>query len=124
MNFEKEKLIKSPLNYTGGKFKLLPQILPLFPENINTFIDLFSGGCNVGMNVEANKVICNDILTSVVHLMNELKKIDSDTALKSIDKIIDEYKLSKTNEEGYKRLREDYNLGKLVFAVPLEPVPG
>lgn len=112
MNFEKEKLIKSPLNYTGGKFKLLPQILPLFPENINTFIDLFSGGCNIGINVKANKIICNDILTSVVHLMDELKKVDRDTALKSIDKIIDEYKLSKTNEEGYKRLREDYNLGK------------
>ena len=31
MEFNKEELIKSPLNYTGGKFKLLPQILPLFP---------------------------------------------------------------------------------------------
>ena len=28
-------MIQSPLNYTGGKFKLLPQILPLFPQNIN-----------------------------------------------------------------------------------------
>ena len=31
------ELIQSPLNYTGGKFKLLPQILPLFPENIDIF---------------------------------------------------------------------------------------
>ena len=44
MNFNKEDLIKSPLNYTGGKFKLLPQILPLFPNDINTFVDLFGGG--------------------------------------------------------------------------------
>lgn len=36
--------IKSPLNYTGGKYKLLPQILPLLPNNIDTFIDLFWGG--------------------------------------------------------------------------------
>ena len=36
--------IKSPLNYTGGKYKLLPQILPLFPNEIDTFIDLFGGG--------------------------------------------------------------------------------
>lgn len=36
--------IKSPLNYTGGKYKLLPQILPLLPNNIDTFIDLFGGG--------------------------------------------------------------------------------
>ena len=32
------ELIQSPLNYTGGKFKLLPQILPLFPENIDIFV--------------------------------------------------------------------------------------
>ena len=44
MEFNKEELIKSPLNYTGGKFKLLPQILPLFPNDINRFIDLFGGG--------------------------------------------------------------------------------
>ena len=25
MDFKKEELVKSPLNYTGGKFKLLPQ---------------------------------------------------------------------------------------------------
>ena len=35
--------IKSPLNYTGGKFKLLPKIMPLFDE-AETFIDLFGGG--------------------------------------------------------------------------------
>ena len=28
----KDEIIQSPLNYTGGKFKLLPQILPLFPK--------------------------------------------------------------------------------------------
>ena len=39
--FMKEKLIKSPMNYVGGKYKLLPQILPLFPENIDTFVDMF-----------------------------------------------------------------------------------
>ena len=29
---------KSPLNYTGGKYKLLPQLLEKFPNNFNTFI--------------------------------------------------------------------------------------
>ena len=57
MKFKKEELIKSPLNYVGGKYKLLPQILPLFPDNINTFVDLFGGGFNVGINVKANKII-------------------------------------------------------------------
>ena len=36
--------IKSPLNYVGGKYKLLNEIIPLFPNDINTFVDLFGGG--------------------------------------------------------------------------------
>lgn len=56
-----KKYVKSPLNYTGGKYKLLPQIVPLFPEGINTFVDLFCGGGDVAVNVEANRVIANDI---------------------------------------------------------------
>ena len=50
---KKDKYIKSPLNYTGGKYKLLEQIIPLFPPNIDTLVDLFAGGCNVTVNVEA-----------------------------------------------------------------------
>ena len=53
----KNSYIKSPLNYTGGKHKLLPQILPLFPTEINTFVDLFTGGGNIAVNVNANKII-------------------------------------------------------------------
>src|SRR5699024_3366332 len=58
---KKEKYIKSPLNYIGGKYKLLEQIIPLFPNDINIFLDLFSGGANVGINVKANKYIFNDM---------------------------------------------------------------
>lgn len=36
--------VKSPLNYTGGKYKLLPQLLELFPKQVNTFVDLFAEG--------------------------------------------------------------------------------
>ena len=54
------KYIKSPLNYTGGKYKLLNSLFDIFPNNFNTFVDLFAGGFNVGINVNANKIICND----------------------------------------------------------------
>lgn len=43
-NFEIIEPIRSPLNYIGGKYKLLPQILKYFPTDINCFIDLFCGG--------------------------------------------------------------------------------
>ena len=60
--------IKSPLNYTGGKYKLLEQIVPHFPTNIDYFVDLFCGGCNVGINVVANKVILNDSCSQLQEL--------------------------------------------------------
>ena len=111
MEFKKEELIKSPLNYTGGKFKLLPQILPLFPNDINTFIDLFSGGCNVGINVKANCIICNDIESHIVELLYELNKITKDQALYILKNTINKYQLSKVNEEGFMKIRDDYNNG-------------
>ena len=52
--------ISSPMNYIGGKYKLLPQLFPLFPENVGTFVDLFCGGANVGVNATANKIVFND----------------------------------------------------------------
>lgn len=69
-------MIQSPLNYTGGKFKLLPQILPLFPQNINVFVDLFCGGCNVGINVDCNRVIYNDLNENLLYLYNTFKNLD------------------------------------------------
>ena len=49
--------VKSPLNYVGGKYKLLKELIPLFPKEINTFVDLFGGGFNVGINATANKKV-------------------------------------------------------------------
>ena len=112
MEYKKEDLIKSPLNYVGGKFKLLPQILPLFPNNINTFYDMFCGGCNVGVNIKANKIVCNDKEQVVINLMNDWKQINSNQALKLLEETINKYKLSKTNEEGFKNIRNDYNRGE------------
>ena len=63
-------MIQSPLNYTGGKYKLLPQILPLFPKDIDVFVDLFCGGCNVGINVDCNRVIYNDLNENLLYLYN------------------------------------------------------
>lgn len=104
--------IKSPLNYTGGKYKLLSQILPLFPESIDTFVDLFCGGGNVGININANKIICNDIEKEVISLLNNWTSLTSEVALECLKATITKYELSKTNEEGFKAIREDWNNGE------------
>ena len=94
-------MIQSPLNYTGGKFRLLPQLLPLFPSNIETFVDLFCGGCNVGINVNASQHIYNDANPYLVNLYNTLKNNSKEATLKSIYGIIDEYGLSLSSKYGY-----------------------
>ena len=104
-----KKIIKSPLNYIGGKHKLLPQILPHFPHNINTFIDLFAGGCNVGINVKADNYLFNDNLTFLVDMYNSFLNESLDFTLKHIEDRIDYFQLDLINEEGYKNLRKEYN---------------
>ncbi len=101
--------IKSPLNYTGGKYKLLPQILPLFPEKINTFWDMFGGGFNVGINVEANKIIYNELLPELVYMFRYFKYRGIDKLLYETDIVMKKFELNEKNKNGYLELRRDYN---------------
>jgi adenine-specific DNA-methyltransferase len=103
------KYIKSPLNYIGGKYRLLNQILPLFPIEINTFVDLFSGGANVGINVEANHHIFNDMNNRINEMFRYFAGRTPDVLVDTIKARIAEYGLSKTNEEAYLQFRRDYN---------------
>ena len=103
------KNICSPMNYIGGKYKLLPQILPFFPNNINTFVDLFCGGCNIGINVKAERIIFNDNLTYLIDLYRLFYTLPKEDILTHIYDRISEFSLSLTNDEGYKQLRAHYN---------------
>ena len=111
MNNLENEYIKSPLNYVGGKYKLLNQIIPIFPEEINTFVDLFGGGFNVGCNVKAEHVVYNDILKEVVSLLKYIQGNNTEDLLSEIEDYIKTYSLSKENKEGYLTLRSDYNSG-------------
>ena len=93
--------IQSPLNYTGGKYKLLKQILPNFPNKIDTFVDLFCGGCNVGININAKEVIYNDLNKNLLYLYNTFKNLDKEITFYWINYIIKEYNLSLVSEHGY-----------------------
>lgn len=85
MEFKKEELIKSPMNWTGGKYKLLPQILPHFPNNIDTFVDLFAGGLDISINVKANRIISNDIMSPVIELYKEMQILNYNDILQHIE---------------------------------------
>lgn len=108
----KQKQLKSPLNYIGGKYRLLRQILPLFPNEIDNFIDLFAGGCNVGINAEANTVFFNDNLTFLIEMYQIFQDAELDNIINHIENRIVEFGLSQTNERGYKLMRNLYNKDK------------
>ncbi len=101
--------ISSPMNYIGGKYKLLPQILPLFPRDIDTFVDLFCGGCNVGINATAKKIIFNDNLIFLIDLYKSFQRLSNERVFEHIENQIKRFDLSITNDEGYKQLRTLYN---------------
>ncbi len=98
---QNKNLIKSPLNYTGGKFKLLPQLLPLFPANIDCFYDLFCGGANVAINVQAKKITASDINTKIIDLYLYFQSIQYNELLSEIERVIDHYGLSNTRNNSY-----------------------
>ena len=98
---EKKKMnIACTFNYIGGKFKLLEQLQPLFDEK-EVFLDLFSGGGNVGINSSSSKVVFNDSNEMLIDLIKFIKDTDTAVLLKQIDNIIDEYDLSNTSLYGY-----------------------
>lgn len=83
----------------------------MFPDKINTFVDLFGGGFNVGINVNADHIIYNDICKQVVGFLKYLQGSNIEEVLQKIDSYIDKYELTKENKEGYLLFREEYNIG-------------
>ncbi|MGI6074380.1 MAG: Dam family site-specific DNA-(adenine-N6)-methyltransferase [Fermentimonas sp.] len=104
--------IKSPFNYIGNKHRLLSQIIPLFPQNIDTFFDIFCGGLDVSVNVRANKKVANDINYFVIEILEMFKSTNTEQLLYNIEETIAKFKLSKDNKKSYYNFREYYNNNK------------
>lgn len=124
------QVCKSPINYTGNKYRILPQFIKCFPKNVNKCVDLFTGGATVAINLIAEEIIAIDNNPKVINLLMFLKKQDYSTLINKIDILIEKYGLSnsykygysyyrqyvegnnglkKYNIEGYNRLKNDYN---------------
>lgn len=106
--------VYSPINYIGGKGKLIPQLKPLLPS-VDTFVDLFAGGCNVGVNAQAQRVIFNDLNPQLVELMEFLASEDPRTVLAQVDEVVNDYGFSSTYENSYKFYGADSSAGLASF---------
>lgn len=89
--------IKSPIFYMGNKYRLLPQLIPLFPARINTFYDLFGGSGCMSANVKADKIVYNEINENIVELYKLFLKYSPEEIDTRIREYIKEYGL---NTEG------------------------
>jgi DNA adenine methylase Dam len=115
--YNKENLIKSPMNYIGGKYKLLPQLLDRFPNKINMLYDVFGGGGTISLNTKAEHIYYNDIVNYIGDMFSDLQDETIESALSKIHNIINKYELSKTNLEGFTKLRENYNKGDKAWEI-------
>lgn len=104
-----EITVQSPLNYTGSKANMVNIIKQNLPNNpLHTFIDAFGGGFNVGINIDAERLVYNDINPFVEGL---IRSFSSETYeyLLYISKLIQKYELAPNSKEGYVALRDKYN---------------
>ena len=127
-----EKYVKSPLNYTGNKHRILEQILNKIPKNTHKMLDLFSGGTSVGLNSDINEVIFIDNNIRLINLLIFFKNNNYEFIVKNLEELIKKYGLTNSfrnsygfykkrildnpnnglkslNKLGYLKLREDYN---------------
>ena len=96
---------KNPFNYTGSKYRLLPQILPLFPNKISIMVDLFGGGGEVTFNAKADKVIYNEKNKQLVNIFRNL----DESFIGEVEEVIGKWGLSKENKSAFNDLRDYYN---------------
>lgn len=81
----------------------------MFPKNISTYIEPFVGSGTVMLNVQAEHYLCNDINEYIIDIIRGIVTEKCDNYILKIEQIINEYQLSKTNEQGFLKLREHYN---------------
>jgi DNA adenine methylase len=109
-NLDEKIKFASPLNYQGGKYDLIDFIKDNLPvEKSKRFIDLFGGGYNVGVNINAEQNIYNEYNHKVVELMQCFKNTETADLVKYILRTKKRYGLEPANKEAYLKLRTKYN---------------
>ena len=114
----------SPIRYMGNKRKLINKgLCDLFPNNIDIFYDLFGGSGIVGMNVEANEYVLNELDEHVFGLYQMFKYTAPVNLINHTKDRIKEYEIPTINtdkrsvgeqvrehyKEKYMKFRQHYN---------------
>lgn len=129
-------ITRSPFFYVGDKYKLMGQILPLFPDTVNGYYEPFCGGGSSFLNVSAEEYHLNDIDSYMIllHQMLNSYSAESERFFNIIYEIEQRYALSASyrqdivpaalkeaykktyfarfNKPGYELMRKDFNADK------------
>lgn len=132
-------IVRSPFFYVGDKYKLMKQLLPLFPDKIETYYEPFCGGGSSFLNVKAARYVLGDVDSYMIKLHNMLNRYahSPQVFFDVIHKIEEKYGLSASyrqdiipselkaefvktyfarfNKSGYEAMRKDFNVDKNNF---------
>lgn len=106
---ESEIVYESPLNYIGSKAKMASYINQNAPDHFDSFLDAFGGGFNVGININANRIVYNDINHFVSNLVASFKITDTYQYILYIKRVIKKFGLVAENSKNYNKVRNYYN---------------
>lgn len=100
------RMIETPFNYTGSKFKLLEQLIPLFDKTKPVFVDLFAGGGSVYTNIAPfySSIVVNDIIGDLIGIHQKLI-FDTENTVSMVKSLC----VAKDDQVGYHLLRDSYN---------------
>lgn len=105
-------VIASPINYTGGKRRLVPDLLRLFGDLRGcTFVDAFAGGLTVGLNVGAPRVVYNDADPAAIRLARYFASPPAARIEAAVDTLVARYGLSDSRAHGYAAYGTDSSHG-------------
>lgn len=126
-------VVRSPFFYVGDKFKLVDQLLPLFPDRVEKYVEPFLGGGSVLLNYSgAEGYFGSDIDDRIIGLHRRFSAYGShDDLIEDLSCMIRKYGLTfsaegvdipkelliqypktyfaKMNESSYSKMKSDYN---------------
>lgn len=104
-------MINSPLNYSGNKFKVVKEIVPLIPHNTKRLIEVFAGSAIISINSNVKKIILNDSSKITIELLDYFIQNDGNKIINEIDEIINKYNFTDSYRNGIKSYPEKKHEG-------------
>lgn len=112
------KYLESPIPYMGNKYKLLKQLIPLFPKECKVFYDLFGGSGVVSINYQGvEATVYNEFNHNIYMLVQLFKQTHPDELDVYFNNRIMQYGLEtcsikakdRVDRSGYERRRDSFN---------------